>query len=136
MAAITVEKLTKLVDKALQDPTLAERIFKDPDAVARENGLSEDERLVVKQMNREQFETARRDADREAKKGQSDALSEKELGSVVGGAGALSLKTTTTKMIVGRAILGAQGTGFGGLRDDPKCDCCPWKKSTVTAGLQ
>jgi hypothetical protein len=135
MAAITVEKITKLVDKALQDPTLAERIFKDPDAVARENGLSDDEKLVVKQMNRQHFETARRDADQEARKGQSDALSEEEMGSVVGGATYPIVQTTATKMIVGRAILGAEGTNLASLKN-ADCDCCPWKKTTVSAGLR
>src|SRR5689334_16628665 len=105
MAAITVEKITKVVNRALEDNAFAERLFREPDAVAKENGLSDDEKLVLKQMNRQQFETARNDAEKESTSGKTAQLSEKEMGSVVGGMARRVDFATTANMIVGRSIL-------------------------------
>jgi len=128
MSAVSVDKLKELVDKALSDDAYAERLFADPGKIAHEHGLSDDETLVVKQMNRDQFHTARRDAEAEAKRLLSKELGDKELGAVVGGSSQLLAlnASTAAHMIIGRSVLGATGTAYSKLTT-AACDCCAWK---------
>jgi hypothetical protein len=134
MTALSVDKMKQVVDKALKDASYAERIFKEPDAVARERGLSDDEKLVLRQMNREQFDKARHDAEKNANRAKSGELSNKELEGVAGGAGlAVQVQVTATDMIVGRSILGATGASYATLTN-AACDCCAWKPTIVSSG--
>src|SRR5262245_26188960 len=57
----TAAALLGIVHQALSNNGLAERIFRDPDAVAAEFQLSSNERLVLRQMTRAQFQVARAD---------------------------------------------------------------------------
>jgi hypothetical protein len=128
MANVSVEKLSRLVESALADGAFAERLFKDPDGIAREQGLTPEEHAVVKQMTRAQFETARRDARAQAAGGE---LTEADLESVIGGtlglsAGALG---TCTSMIVGRSLIGATGGSYA--KAAAGCDCCAWKGGMI-----
>lgn len=126
MATESVEKLRKVVDRALQDGAYAERLFKEPDAVAAEHNLSDAEKLVVKQMNRAQFETARKDA---AKRAGGGELTDMELAGVAGGRGFSSPALgTAANMILGRSITGASGGSPSHLAG-AGCDCCGWKGS-------
>ncbi len=118
MAEGSVLKLSQIVDRALRDDAYAERLFKDPESVAAEHGLSSAERLVLKQMNRQQFETARRDA---AKRSASGELTDEDLESVAGGVG-LGMAGS---MVLGRSIAAAGG-GSSPMAG-AACECCPWK---------
>ena len=120
LAQASVEKLQKLVAQVLEDEEYAEKFFSDPEQIAREQGLSDDETLVVKQMNRDQFEQAMADA-----AAFSGELSDNELESVVGGA-AYSSVGVSTNMIVGRSIMSATGSSYQKLAS-AACDCCGWK---------
>jgi hypothetical protein len=122
MSEVSVERLTKLVDKALEDEEYANRLFNDPDAIARENNLSDAEIAVVKQMGREQFDTARADA--KAKEADQE-LSDDDLEAVAGGRGSFSIGGRASSMIVGRSILGASGKSYKNLTN-AGCGCCPW----------
>jgi hypothetical protein len=134
MTAVSVDKVKQVVDKALKDASYAERIFKEPDVVARERGLSDDEKLVLQQMNRQQFDKARHDAGENAKRAKTGELSNKELEGVAGGGAlAIQVQATATDMIVGRSILGATGASYASLTN-AACDCCPWKPTIVSAG--
>jgi hypothetical protein len=134
MPAVSVEKLKQLVDRALSDEGYAERLFEDPEKIAREHELSDDETLVVKQMNREQFQVARRDAEEEAKRLLSKEISDRDLAAVVGGSGTMALQmSTTANMIVGRSVLGATGTSYHKLTTSA-CDCCAWKGGITMGG--
>lgn len=119
MPAVSVDKLKQVVDRGLRDTTYADRIFNDPDRIAQEHGLSDDEKLVLKQMDRKQFDAARKDAEEKARLAQTGQLSDAELDGVAGG--------TAINMIVGRSILGASGKSYKNLM--AACDCCPWKSS-------
>src|SRR5688572_14123020 len=99
-AAVSVEKLKLLVHKAIEDSTFADRLFNEPDRIAQENGLSNEEKLVVEQMNREQFNTARQDAQIQARRHSSGELSGKEMQGVVGGTGVLAYETSTTANMI------------------------------------
>lgn len=127
MANVSVEKLSKLVEVALADAAYAERLFRDPEGIAREQGLTLDEQAVVKQMSREQFETARRDAQAQA----GEELTEADLASVVGGATGLSAGVAgiCTSMIVGRSLIGATGGSYAKVAAG--CDCCAWKGGSI-----
>lgn len=126
MATQSVEKLTKVVDRALKDDAYADRLFKEPDAVAAEYRLSDAEKLVVKQMNREQFVTAREDAAKRASAGQ---LTDQDLEGVAGGRGFSSPALgTAANMILGRSITRASGGPLSHLAG-AGCDCCGWKGS-------
>jgi len=116
--APSAERLVSIADKALSDDRLAERIFGNPDAVAAEYHLSDNEARVLRQMTREQFETARQDA----KQVVSDRLAK---------AGAMRLppdgtdvRLITGRMVVGRAILAAVGRSY--LQAANAHGCCPW----------
>lgn len=134
MAAVKIEKLKQVVDRGLKDSSYAERIFSDPDGVAREHGLSDDEKLVLKQMDRKRFDTARDDAAQEAKRAQGGELKDSELAKVAGGGLELSGPTlgTAADMIIGRSILGVTGTSYMNLT--AACDCCAWKGAFVAGG--
>ena len=122
MATESVEKLKKVVDRALKDDAYAERLFKEPEAVAAEAGLSANEKLVVKQMNRAQF--ARKDA---AKSPGPAQLSDKDLASVAGGGGfSAQVLGTASNMILGRSVIAATGGSYVKL-SAAGCDCCAWK---------
>lgn len=130
MGEVSVERLTKLVDRALEDQGYAERLFSDPDAIARENNLSDAETAVVKQMSREQFDAARTDA--KAQEGDRE-LPDEALESVAGGRGSLSLGGRATSMIIGRSILGASGQSYKNLTN-AGCGCCPWAGNANLGG--
>lgn len=130
MATVSADKLRKLVDRALDDASYAERVFREPEVVAKEAGLSDAETLVVKQMNAEQFEIARRDA---AKTATSGEITERDLAGVVGGA-TLSVTSTTTNMILGRSLISATGGSYSNL-SAAGCGCCPWSGSVSTGML-
>jgi len=113
--------LLKIADQALSDGALAEQIFRDPDAVAERFHLSNNERLVLRQMTREQFQTARNDAARVV------ATRLSEAGSMRMPPGATDTHLITERMIVGRAILGAVGRSY--LNAASADGCCPWSKA-------
>jgi hypothetical protein len=113
--------LVGIADQALSDNALAERIFREPDAVALQYHLSNNEKLVLHQMTREQFQTARDDAARVV----ADRLS--RAGSMRLPAGATDARLITERMIVGRAILAAVGRSY--LDAANAHACCPWSKA-------
>jgi hypothetical protein len=117
----TTEGLLRIADQALSDNALAERIFSEPDAVASQYQLSNNERLVLRQMTREQFQTARTDAAQVV----ATRLSAAE--SVRMPAGATDVRLITERMIVGRAILAAAGRSY--LDAANAHACCPWSKA-------
>ena len=61
MTTDSITRLMQLVDKALRDTAYAERIFNEPDEIARENGLSDNETHVLRHMNPQLLERARRE---------------------------------------------------------------------------
>ena len=124
MGTVSVDKLRQVVNQALESDAFAQRLFSEPDTIAKESGLSDDEKLVLKQMNREQFQVARKDA---SEKTTSRELSETELAGVAGGVLSYSsLLGTTTDMIIGRSITSATGGSYASLTS-ASCDCCKWK---------
>lgn len=132
MAAESVEKLSKVVDRALKDDAYAERLFEEPDAVAAEYRLSDAEKLVVKQMSREQFVTARKDAAKRAGRG---GLTDQDLEGVAGGRRFSSpMLGTAANMILGRSITRASGGPLSHLAG-AACDCCGWKGSINMGAL-
>src|SRR5262249_2839455 len=95
----TAVHLIKLANQALDDPPFAERIFREPDNVARENRLSENETKVLRQMTREQIAIAREDAAhvaamRLAEANEKGQPTPAEIDAIAG------------RMVVGRSILG------------------------------
>ena len=116
----TAVHLIKIATAGLTDSSLAERIVRDPDAVASENKLSENETKVLKQMTREQFATAREDAAHVAAKRLADAgekgqPTQEEIDAIAG------------RMVVGRSILAAVGRSYLDAADAHAC--CPWNKA-------
>ena len=128
-AALSVEKLRAVIDRALDDADYAEKLFTDPAAIALESGLSADEELVVKQMNREQFTKARIDA-----ASITGELSEADLSTVTGGIIAIAPQKVSTNMIHGRSISYATGNSFSTLTV-VGCECCVWKGSISAGGM-
>ena len=116
----TAVHLIKIASAGLNDSSLAERIFREPDAVALENKLSENETKVLKQMTREQFATAREDAANVAAKRLADAG---EKGRPTAG----EIEAVAGRMVVGRAILAAVGRSYLDAADAHAC--CPWNKA-------
>ena len=114
-------RLLGIAEQALSNNALAERIFRDPDAVATEYHLSSNERLVLRHMDREQFQTARMDATRVVANRVSRA------GSMHLPPGATDAHLITERMIVGRAILAAVGRSYLSAAD--ASGCCPWSKA-------
>jgi hypothetical protein len=131
MAEVSVEKLRGVVSKALQDDAFAERVFSEPRTVASEEGLTADEALVLEQMDRSGFDTARQDAANE-----SSELSDDDLANVAGGAGTTSFSTlgVATDMLVGRCIIKATGGSYANLTN-AACDCCAWKGGISAGGM-
>lgn len=117
----SAEKLVGIADKALSDNALAERIFSNPDAVAAENHLSKNEILVLRHMDREQFQTARDDAARLV----ADRMARG--GNMRMPPGATDAHLIAERMVVGRAILAAVGRSY--LEAANAHACCPWSKS-------
>ena len=120
MAQDSVQKLSQIVDRALRDDAFAERLFNKPEAIAAEYQLSSAEKLVLKHMGRQQFETARHDA---AKTTASGELTDSALAGVAGGAG--GALGTASSMILGRSVIAA--TGGSSPTAGAACDCCAWK---------
>lgn len=118
--------LLKLADQALMDNGLADRIARDPDGVAAQYHLSNAERLVLRHMNREQFEVARADAARLVASRMTMARSMRMP------PGATDARQITERMIVGRAILAAVGRSYLDAADAHAC--CPWSKA-IELGL-
>jgi hypothetical protein len=121
----TTVHLVEVANAALTDPSLAERIFREPDAVAAEKRFSQIETKVLKQMTREQFATAREDAAGIAAKRLADAgargqPTQDEVNAIAG------------RMVVGRSILAAVGRSYLDAADAHAC--CPWNKS-IQIGL-
>jgi hypothetical protein len=133
MASVSVQKLEQIVGRGLNDERFRERIFSDKERLADEFGLSQDERKVLAQMDPQQFEAARRDAEREASRRPVGSVSDDELTAVVGGSFSMGTTTTAAKMILGRSIIGAQGGRYVNLTAD--CGCCPWKGGAVFGQL-
>ena len=117
----TAVTLLRIAEQALSDSVLAERISRDPDGVATQFHLSNSERLVLRHMTREQFQTARGDA---ARLVATRLTSER---SVRLPAGATDSRLITERMVVGRAILAAVGRSY--LEASDANACCPWSKS-------
>jgi len=117
----SVVNLLKIAKLALSDNALAERIFRDPDGVAAQYHLSNNERLVLRHMSPEQFQTARSDAARLVATRMSYARS------MAMPAGATDPRRITEGMIVGRAILAAAGRSY--LNASDANACCPWSKA-------
>ncbi len=116
----TAAHLLDIANAALNDSSLTERIFRQPDAVAAENKFSEIETKVLKQMTREQFATAREDAAHIAAKRLADA----------GGKGQptpAEIEAIAGRMVLGRAILAAVGRSYLDAADAHAC--CPWNKA-------
>ena len=116
----TAVHLIRIATAGLTDSSLAERISRDPDAVASENNLSENEIKVLKQMTREQFATAREDAahvaaQRLADAGEKGQPTQEEINAIAG------------RMVVGRSILAAVGRSYLDAADAHAC--CPWNKA-------
>lgn len=113
--------LLKIAEQALADRALEERIFRDPDGVAAQYHLSNNERLVLRHMDQEQFKTARADA------AQVVATRMSYAGSMRMPSGATDARLITERMIVGRAILAAVGRSY--LDAANAHACCPWSKA-------
>jgi hypothetical protein len=114
-------RLLRITDRALSDNALAERIFREPDAVASQYDLSNNERLVLGQMTSEQFQAARNDAARIV----ANRLARAESTRLP--AATTDVRLITGRMIVGRSILAAVGRSY--LDAANAHDCCPWSKS-------
>lgn len=111
--------LMRIATQALSNPTLAEQIFRDPDAVAKQFHLSPAETLVLHHMDRAQFATARADAAR--------LVGRRMASGQPMPAGATNTLQITEGMIVGRAILAAVGRSY--LSAASANACCPWSKA-------
>lgn len=117
----SVVRLLGIAQQALSNGALAERIFREPDAVAAQYHLSNGERLVLRHMDRQQFQTARNDAARVVASRMSMA------GSMRMPPGATSASLIAERMVVGRAVLAAVGRSYLSAAD--ASGCCPWSKS-------
>ncbi len=116
----TAVHLIKLANQAVDDPSFAERIFREPDKVAGENHLSENETKVLRQMTREQFARAREDAAhvaaaRLAEANEKGQPTPEEINAIAG------------RMVVGRSILAAVGRSYLDAADAH--DCGPGNKA-------
>jgi hypothetical protein len=116
----TAVHLIRIATAGMTDSSQVERIVRDPDAVASENNLSENEIKVLKQMTREQFATAREDAahvaaQRLATAGEKGEPTQEEINAIAG------------RMVVGRSILAAVGRSYLDAADAHAC--CPWNKA-------
>jgi hypothetical protein len=115
----TATTLLKITQRAMSDRSMAERVFKDPDGVARQFHLSDSERKVLQHMDEAQFQTARADAERlVAARNSSGARMPP---------GATDAPLIAERMVVGRAILAAVGRSY--LEAASANACCPWSKA-------
>lgn len=115
----TAVTLLRIADQAVSNNVLAERIFRDPDGVAAQFHLSNSERLVLRNMDRTQFQVARGDA---ARLVAIRASSGRPMPT-----GATDVRLITERMIVGRAILAAVGRSY---REAASANaCCPWSRA-------
>ncbi len=122
----TAVALLRIAGQAMSNDVLAEQIFRDPDAVAEQHRLSSHERLVLRQMTREQFQVARADA---------AALVATRVANAAGTRlppGATNARLIAQQMVVGRAILAAVGRSYLDAADASAC--CPWGKG-IELGL-
>ena len=117
----TAQRLLNIAAQALSNNALAQRIFRDPDAVAKQYHLSKNETRVLRHMDRSQFQTARSDAARLV------ATRLAEAGRTPLPAGATNTLQITEGMIVGRAILAAVGRSY--LEGKATAQCCHWSGS-------
>lgn len=122
----SANRLVGIAERAMADAALAERIFAEPDAVAAQHDLSEQEKMVLRKMTREQFETARGDAARVS------ATRLSEAGANALPASATDARLIAPRMVVGRAILAAMGRSY--LEAANAHACCPWGKA-IELGL-
>lgn len=119
----SVGKLVRIAQQALTDSNLAERIFNEPDVVAVQYQLSNQEKLVLRHMNRSQFMTANSDSSRIVA-GRKMKYTPAALARVE----AIETRPVVeARMIVGRAILAAVGRSYLSAADAH--NCCPWGKS-------
>jgi hypothetical protein len=114
----TAMRLLHLAAQALSNNALAQRIFSDPDAVAKQYHLSKAETRVLHHMDRRQFQTARSDAARLVAQRRAEA------GTTPLPANATNTQLITEGMIVGRAILAAVGRSYLNAKDHAAC--CTW----------
>lgn len=117
----TARRLLNIAAQAMANNALAERIFRDPDAVAKQYRLSPNEARVLRHMDRKQFQTARSDAARLVQSRRAEA------GRTPLPAGATNALQIAEGMIVGRAILAAVGRSY--LESKAAAQCCPWSSS-------
>lgn len=117
----TAVNLLRIAGQALTDSALAERIARDPDGVAAQYHLSNSELLVLRHMDRQQFQVARGDAARLVATRVSHAASMRLP------PGSTDAPRITAGMIVGRAILAAAGRSY--LEAAGANACCPWSKA-------
>lgn len=117
----TAKRLLNIAAQALSNNALAERIFRDPEAVAKQYHLSPNETRVLRHMDRRQFQTARSDA------AHLVASRRAEAGRTPLPAGTTNTRLITEGMIVGRAILAAAGRSY--LENKALKQCCPWSGS-------
>lgn len=114
----TAMRLLHIAAQALSNGTLAQRIFSDPDAVAKQYHLSKAEARVLRHMDRRQFQTARSDAARLVRKRRAEA------GTTPLPPKAVNTRLIAEGMVVGRAILAAVGRSYLNAKDH--AGCCPW----------
>lgn len=114
----TAMRLLQIAAQALSNGALAQRIFRDPDAVVKQYRLSKAEARVLRHMDQRQFQTARSDAARLVAQRRAEA------GTTPLPANATNTQLITEGMIVGRAILAAVGRSYLSAKDH--AGCCPW----------
>ena len=117
----SAEKLVAIASEALASQAMMERIFSEPDAVASQYGLDDNQKSVLRQMTRAQFETAQADAARVSAE-RLAAAGPRRLP-----ASATDARLIAERMVVGRAILAAAGRSY--LDAANAHACCPWSKS-------
>ena len=122
----TAVRLVGIAEQALADPAMADRMFNDPDGVAAQHSLSEDEKRVLRHMTREHFAVAQGDAARIS----AERLSQP--GSMRLPADLTDPRLIAGRMVVGRAILDAMGRSY--LEAANAHACCPWGKA-IELGL-
>ena len=115
----STQKLLQIADQAMSDSALAGRISREPDAVAKQFNLSDNERAVLRHMNSAQFDTARRDS--------AQLVQKRTASGQPMPAGATDTRRITEQMVVGRAILAAVGRNY--LSAQNASGCCPWGHS-------
>jgi len=118
----TAMRLLSIAAQALTNGALAQRIFRDPDGVARQYHLSKAETRVLHHMDQRQFQVARSDAARIVAQRRAEA------GATPLPPRAVNTRLITEGMIVGRAILAAVGRSYLDVKDHAQC-CCGWSSA-------